>query len=135
MQVTLPFIEIILFLTSIFAPAEMSEFDLTTDGRTLHFQQIGENQWAFSHEKMGAFAYTRSGDSITTESKTRLDQRKQAFKMGDFLILPIDDETRSVPLKNGLRMHVSTEDESITYTLSDGERPEATFVVSWGENG
>ena len=129
MQITIPFIEIILFITSIFAPAEMNEFDLTIEGRSIHFQQTEKNKWEFTQDEIGTVVYTQQKNLIITEFKSK--NFKQEFNMGDYITLPIDENKKRLSLKNGMVMNVKKEEQKITYKLLSGGNSHETFVVSW----
>ena len=129
MQITIPFIEIILFITSIFAPAEMNEFDLTIEGQTVHLQQTEKNKWEFTQDEIGTVGYTQQKNLIITEFKSK--NLKREFNMRDYLTLPIDENKNRLTLKNGMVINVKREEQKITYNLLSDDNSHETFVVSW----
>lgn len=127
MNISIPFIEIILFITSIIVPAEVKEFNLTVEGQKLHFQQTAEKEWSFTHKEIGTAVYTLSEGSVTTEIK----EQKIESNIGEYLSLPVGKDAESVIWKNGTQMNIQKKETKIIYTLRKDESSHETFIVSW----
>ena len=131
MEAYIPYIEIMFFLTSVFAPANVDELRLETQGQTLTINVEEGNRWdLYLTEASIPETFIISDKSVIRVK----DDNERRIPLTDFLSFPVDKKLKEIVFTNGNKLKIEKDDSSITYIGLSEKTKDETWKLSWDSN-
>ena len=131
MEAYIPYIEIMFFLTSLFAPSSVDELSLETQGQVLTIKVEEGNRWDLYLTK----ASIPETFMISDESVIRVkDDNEIKISLTDYLSFPVEQNLEEIDFTNGTKLKIVKGDNSITYIGVSENTNDETWKFSWDSN-
>lgn len=128
MEIYTPIISILLYITSLIAPADVTEISLAGDGQVMVLKKVGANHWKGKSEKGGILEY-KWKDGVFTE---QISGQTTKEKIEDHLALPLDTKKNPIVLKRSAqRIFIEQHEELLIFKLQAKNQPGSEVRVSW----
>lgn len=131
MEVYIPYIEVMFFLTSLFAPANVDELRLDTQGQTLTIKVEDGNRWNLYLIKESAAETFIIGEQSVIRVR---GENENKIPLSDYLSFPIEENLKEIDFRNGMKLEIVRGDNSITYIGRTDKTEDEIWKFSWESN-